>query len=133
MRFFIVLVLIAYLVALVYAAPTKHKPKPKPKPSSTPKPSPTSKPAPVPVTYDYVYLSNYGPQSMNKEYRNSPPVCINVDKAFSGGATFVITRGRVVDLYAGVNCTNLVRTTKPNDGDYYGFWQKLASFQVRAK
>ncbi|KAJ2062603.1 hypothetical protein GGI17_002297 [Coemansia sp. S146] len=110
MRFYIVFALITYLVALVYATPT-----------------------PAPAPFDYVYLSNYGLKFTNKVYNKSKPVCINVDKAFSGKATFIITRGRVVDLYAGANCTNLVRTTKPNDGDYYGFWQPLMSFKVRAK
>ncbi|KAJ2685097.1 hypothetical protein IWW39_004492, partial [Coemansia spiralis] len=94
-----------FLVALVYATPTP---------------------------YDYVFLSNIAYKDSYKVYYKSKPVCVNVDKAFSGRSTFVITRGRSVELFAGANCTNLVRTSRANNGDY-GFWQPLMSFKVGKK
>ncbi|KAJ2050671.1 hypothetical protein H4S04_002453 [Coemansia sp. S16] len=105
MRFFIVLALIAYLVALVYAAPAS----------------------------DYVMLSNPAYKDSAKVYTNSKTVCINVDKAFRKSNTWIFTLGRSVELYAGANCTKKFYTTKSSARSAIGYQHSIMSFKVRAK
>ncbi|KAJ2486347.1 hypothetical protein IWW37_005646 [Coemansia sp. RSA 2050] len=97
--------LVSYLVAFVYAGNSLH---------------------------DYVFLSNSANQNKTMVYYRPGPVCINVDSVFSGQGTFIITRGRSVELFAGADCTNKVHTSRANSKGS-SFWQSLKSFKVSAK
>ncbi|KAJ2753811.1 hypothetical protein GGI19_002868 [Coemansia pectinata] len=105
MRFYIVLALISYLVALVYAAPAT----------------------------DYVMLSNPAYQGSAKVYTGSKTVCINVDNAFKKSNTWIFTQGRSVELYAGANCTKKFYTTKTSPRGSIGYQHSIMSFKVRSK
>ncbi|KAJ2379643.1 hypothetical protein H4S02_007075 [Coemansia sp. RSA 2611] len=97
--------LISHMVAFVYAANSVH---------------------------DYVFLSNDAYQNKTMVYYKSDPVCINVDGAFNGPGTFVITRGRPVELFAGADCMDKAHTSRASVNGS-GFWQSLRSFKVGAE
>ncbi|KAJ1814695.1 hypothetical protein GGH91_005811 [Coemansia sp. RSA 2671] len=104
MRFYIVLALLSYLLALAFAAPAT----------------------------DYVMLSNSAYKDTAKVYTGSKAsACINVDKAFKKSNTWIFTLGRSVDLYSGANCTKKFYTTKKSSRSTIAYQHSIMSFKVR--
>ncbi|KAJ2822218.1 hypothetical protein FBU31_004657 [Coemansia sp. 'formosensis'] len=105
MRFYLVLALISYLVALVYAAPAS----------------------------DYVMVSNPAYKDKAIVYTDSKSVCINVDKVFKKSNTWIMTLGRSVELFAGANCTKKFYTTKASARSSITLEHSIMSFKVAKK
>ncbi|KAJ2696367.1 hypothetical protein H4218_004638 [Coemansia sp. IMI 209128] len=102
MRFYIVLALLSYLVALAFAAPLT----------------------------DYVMLRNNAYSSKVKVYTMPKSKCVNVDKAFNKPDTMIYIVGRSVELYSGADCKSKFYTSRASPGGVVPFYRSIRSFKV---